>query len=146
MSLETHYRLLEKMYLGAPMHEYYPGLQINIDSEQCEVSLPMHERYFHAAHSLHGSVYFKLLDDSAFFAANSIVQDVFVLTSTFNIHLLRPVTGGTLTAKGAIKFKSRNLFIADSELFDERGRKVAFGTGHFMRSKVALDESIGYRP
>jgi len=48
------------------------------------------------AHAMHGSVYFKCLDDAAFFAANSIVQEVFVLTVTFNVVLLRPVAAGAL--------------------------------------------------
>ncbi len=47
------------------------------------------------------SVYFKALDDAAFFAANSVVEDVFVLTTNFNIQLLRTVTEGTLIATGS---------------------------------------------
>ncbi|MGD1845764.1 MAG: PaaI family thioesterase [Salibacteraceae bacterium] len=145
MDLDAHYRKLEAMYLGAPMHEHYPGLAIEIADESCEISLPISDRYFHAANALHGSVYFKLLDDAAFFAVNSIVPDVFVLTTTFNLHLLRPVRKGKLTSRGRIKFKSRNLFIAEAELWNETNKKVAFGTGHFAKSQVALAPGIGYR-
>jgi hypothetical protein len=31
--------------------------------------------FFHAAHAVHGSVYFKALDDAAFFAVASLVQE-----------------------------------------------------------------------
>jgi acyl-coenzyme A thioesterase PaaI-like protein len=41
------------------------------------VVLPHH----HSIHAVHGSVYFKALDDAAFFAVNSLVEDVFVLTA-----------------------------------------------------------------
>jgi acyl-coenzyme A thioesterase PaaI-like protein len=45
-------------------------------------------------------LYFKLLDDAAFFAVNSVVRDVFVLTVSFNIYLTRPVSAGELKASG----------------------------------------------
>ena len=48
------------------------------------------------------SPYFKLLDDAAFFAVHSIVTDVFVLTTSFNINLIRPVSSGVITAKGKV--------------------------------------------
>ena len=39
----------------------------------------------HAAGAVHGSYYFKVLDDACYFAANSLVSDVFVLTVSFVI-------------------------------------------------------------
>jgi len=33
-------------------------------------------------------VYFKLLDDAVYFAANSVVEDVFLLLSSFNGNLI----------------------------------------------------------
>ena len=46
--------------------------------------------------------YRKLLDDATFFAASSLVDDVFVLTASFNIYFLRPISAGTMTARGTI--------------------------------------------
>jgi acyl-coenzyme A thioesterase PaaI-like protein len=90
-------------------------------------------------------VYFKLLDDSAFFAVNSIVEDVFVLTTSFNINLIRPANEGIITAVGKLKFKSRELFVAESILYNEAGNEIAFGTGNFAKSKITLSEDIGYK-
>ncbi len=146
MEDELHYRKLERMYLhSAPINrELYNGIQLAISHEQAELSLNIESKFFHAANSLHGSVYFKLLDDAAFFAVNSIVKDVFVYTVSFNIQMLRPVTAGIAKSVGELKFKSANLFIADSILYDSNGKVAGRGTGSFMRSKIALTPEIGY--
>lgn len=143
--MNEHYRKLERMYLSAPINnQLYKGISITISKESAEIGLDIQPIYFHAANSIHGSVYFKLLDDAAFFAINSIVEDVFVYTVSFNTHLLRPISKGTIKAVSKLKFKSNNLFIAESTLYDGRGKVAGFGTGNFMKSKIALTSEIGY--
>ncbi|MEP6646114.1 MAG: PaaI family thioesterase [Saprospiraceae bacterium] len=140
-----HFQRLERMYLSSPINrEIFKGITINISQERAELTLPIEERYFHAAHATHGSVYFKMLDDAAFFAVNSIVKDVFVYTVSYNIQLLRPITNGIIRSIGELKFKSNNLFIADSTLFDENNKVVGRGSGNFMKSRILLAEDIGY--
>jgi uncharacterized protein (TIGR00369 family) len=117
---------------------------MEIESGLCRISLPLREDYYHAMGAAHGAVYFKLLDDAAFFAVQSQVIDYFVVTTSFNIHLVRPVASGELHAEGRVKFQSRNHFVAESKLFNERGKEVGFGTGTFMRSRVLLSETDGY--
>lgn len=140
-----HYRKLERMYLSANMNTHiYQTTEITIEDETAIISMTIDPKYFHALGAIHGSVYFKLLDDAAFFAVNSIVKDAFVLTTSFNINITRPISEGKITAIGKLKFKSRNLFVAESTLVDEKGREIAFGTGNFAKSRVALTEEIGY--
>jgi len=140
-----HYRKLERMYLSANMNTHiYQTTEITIEDEIAIISMTIDPKYFHALGAIHGSVYFKLLDDAAFFAVNSIVKDAFVLTTSFNINITRPISEGKITATGKLKFKSRNLFVAESTLVDEKGREIAFGTGNFAKSRVALTEEIGY--
>lgn len=142
---DEHYRKLQQMYLSAPVNtEIYKGITLCVSDEKAEITLPMDNRYFHAAQAAHGSVYFKLLDDAAFFAVNSVVKDVFVYTVSFNTQLLRPIKQGMVKSVGEVKFKSSELFIADAILYDEKGRIVGRGTGNFMRSKIALSPEIGY--
>ena len=142
---ETHYRKLERMYLSAPVNtEIYKGITLAVSDEKAEITLTIDSRYFHAAQAAHGSVYFKLLDDAAFFAVNSIVNDVFVYTVSFTIQLLRPIKQGLVKSVGEVKFQSANLFIADAVLYDEKGRIVGRGSGNFMKSKIALSAEIGY--
>ncbi|MBK9981068.1 MAG: PaaI family thioesterase [Saprospiraceae bacterium] len=144
--LENHYRKLERMYLQARVNaEIYTGIQLHVENERAELSLNISTKYHHAAKAMHGSVYFKMLDDAAFFAVNSIVTDVFVYTVSFNIQMLRPVAHGMIKSIGELKFKSNNLFIADSTLWDENNKLVGRGSGNFMKSKIALTEEIGYK-
>ena len=144
--MNDHYKKLERMYLeGAAINAaFYESTKINIQEGKATVSLELDPKYFHALGALHGSVYFKLLDDAAFFAVNSIVPDVFVLTTNFNTNIIRPVSKGLITSVGTVKFASQNLWIAESSICDYKGREIAFGTGHFARSKVALTSEIGY--
>ncbi|SCY19074.1 PaaI family thioesterase [Flavobacterium caeni] len=141
-----HYQKLQRMYLSAPVNtEIYRGIAIDIAQGKAELTLPITPQYFHAAGAAHGSVYFKLLDDAAFFAVNSVVTDVFVYTVSFNTQLLRPITGGIVRAVGELQFQSANLFIADAVLYDAKNRIVGRGSGSFMKSKMALDAKIGYQ-
>lgn len=143
---QDHFSKLRNMYLGANFNTHlYETTECTIELEKAIMSLQVSERYFHSLGAMHGSVYFKLLDDSAFFAVNSLVEDVFVLTTSFNVNLLRPASEGRITATGKVKFKSSNLFIAESSLVNEAGKEIAFGSGHFMKSKVKLSEEIGYK-
>lgn len=146
MPHQDHYNKLQNMYLsGLINRELYDSVQIEVTSEKAEISMQVESKYFHAGNSLHGSVYFKMLDDAAYFAVNSIVLDSFVYTTSFNIQILRPVKIGRIKAVGELKFKSKNLFIADAILYDEKNREVARGSGNFMKSGLILDETIGYK-
>jgi len=141
-----HFRKLERMYLSAPINiDIYKGISINISSERAEITLEIESKFFHAANAIHGSVYFKMLDDAAFFAVNSIVPDLFVYTVSFNTQLLRPASSGIIKSVGELKFKSANLFIADSTLLDENNKVIGRGSGNFMKSRVQLTEAIGYK-
>src|SRR5437868_4404492 len=141
-----HFGKLERMYLSAPVNnQLYNGITIAISEEKAELTLKVEEKFFHAANAMHGSVYFKMLDDAAFFAVNSILNDVFVYTVSFNVQLLRPVSSGMIKSLGEVKFKSSNLYIADSTLLDDNNKLVGRGSGNFMKSKIKLSREIGYK-
>ena len=141
---EEHHRRLERMYLSAPANEYFRP-EIRIDEGRAEVRLVVRPDFFHAASAVHGSVYFKLLDDATFFAASSLVDDVFVLTASFNIYFLRPISSGTMTARGTVVSRTNRLLIGEGVLLDNDDREIARGSGTFMPSRVSLDERLGYR-
>ena len=143
---DKHYRKLENMYLQANVNTHiFDTTQCRIQSRKATIQLDITPKYFHALGAMHGSVYFKLLDDAAFFAVSSIVEDVFVLTTSFNINLLRPVSEGRIRSEGHVKFASKNLFIAESTLFDQNNKEVAFGTGHFAKAKFNFSRLIAIR-
>ena len=140
---DEHFRRLERMYHGAPLNRFYEPV-LRVSRGVAEVDMRVRPEFFHAAQAIHGSVYFKSLDDAAFFAVNSLVTDVFVLTASFTIYLTRPVTEGTLHAVGRVVHESRSLFLGESELFDDQQRLVARGNGSFMRSSTRLTSVAGY--
>ncbi|HET7453455.1 MAG TPA: PaaI family thioesterase [Thermoanaerobaculia bacterium] len=143
MDPEEHYRRLERMYAAAPINRFYEPV-LRISEGKAELTIPVKPDFFHAANAVHGSVYFKALDDAAFFAANSLVFDVFVLTASFNVYLTRPVSEGELRAAGTVVHRSRNLVVAEAMLTDASNRQIARGSGTFMPSRIALTPGIGY--
>ncbi|MCH2234295.1 MAG: PaaI family thioesterase [Crocinitomicaceae bacterium] len=138
--MQNHFDHLEHIYSIAPIHEFYKGISLIVEDGKATIHLEINSSYFHAGQSTHGSVYFKLLDDAAYFAVQSKVTDKFILTSTFNIQLFRPVTKGKIIAQGSVDLLSRNIFTASSKLFDEDGKLCAQGTGQFMKSPIDLDK------
>jgi len=141
-----HFLKLGNMYLGAGINQQlFPGTKIEISEGKAEISLLLKPDFHHALKGLHGSVYFKLLDDAAFFAVQSKVESHFILTSSFQVNFFKSVRSGTITAKGILRFESPNLFFGDSNLYDEAGREIASGTGTFVLSKTELGEKIGYK-
>lgn len=139
-----HYERLARVYLSSPTNEYYRP-KIEIERGRARIVIEARPDMHHAASAVHGSHLFKLLDDAAFFAANSLVPDVFVLTATFTTHFLRPVAEGPLTAEGEVVQSSRRMLWADSVLRDASGRQLARGNGTFMPSRIPLGPEIGYR-
>lgn len=139
-----HFESLKKMYSLAPIHQFYQGIELLLEPNKAEIHLNIDERYFHGGMSTHGSVYFKLLDDAAYFACQSVIEDFFIVTTNFNVNLLRPILKGKIYAKGEVDFISQNLFTASSKLYDEKGRLCGTGQGQFVKSKLALSAVKDY--
>jgi len=140
---EEHWRRLEAMYRAAPINRFVEAT-LSITEGRATIGVQVKPEFFHAMHATHGAICFKVLDDAAFFAVNSLVEDVFVLTSGFQIYLLRPVARGTITATGTVVNRSRRLFVAEAVAVDDDGREVARGSGTFLRSEAKLSDADGY--
>jgi uncharacterized protein (TIGR00369 family) len=133
------------MYLQANINTMiFDTTTCEISLKKSEISLNITEKYFHALGGIHGTVYFKLLDDAAFFAASSVVEDVFLLTTSFTINITRPVNQGSIKAIGNVRFESNNLIVSESSLYNSEGKEIAFGTGNFAKSKISLKDTEGY--
>jgi len=142
---EEHYRRLERMYLAAPINEFFKP-EIRIGRGTAEITVQVDDRrFFHAADAIHGSVYFKCLDDAAFFAASSLVEDCFVLTSSFNLYLHAPLSVGTIRSVGNVIRGGGSSFLAESVLYNDKNEEIARGSGIFVKSKIGLAPEMGYR-
>ena len=140
---EQHYQALQAFFLAAPINRIYQP-KISISEGESAVAMTIDERFFHAAGAIHGAVYFKVLDDAAFFAANSLEQEVFLLTTAFTTYLTRPVSEGVLRAEGRVVNRNRSQIIAEAVAYDGQDREVARGNGIFVRSKKRLQDMKRY--
>ncbi|NLL12581.1 MAG: PaaI family thioesterase [Fibrobacter sp.] len=140
-----HFRKLEKMYLSAPTNKYY-NPDIKIRKGTAEIAFTVKQDFFHGARAVHGSVYFKALDDAAYFAVSSLVTDYLLVTVSFNLHFIRPVSEGIIKAEGKVTQHGKKTSFAESVLFDSRDRIIAKGSGTFVKSDILLAEEIGYVP
>ena len=121
------------------------GARVKVNKGEAEIKLAIRKECHHAAGAMHGALYFLALDNAAFFAVNSLVEDVFVLTTSFTTYITRPVSEGVVTAFGKVVNKNRSQFIAESVLYNSDEKEIARASGIFVRSKTPLSEQIGYR-
>jgi uncharacterized protein (TIGR00369 family) len=143
-STDRHYRALEALYARAPINGLFPSRLTIVSEGQARITFEVAEELFHGAGAAHGTIYFKMLDDAAFYAANSLVTDVFMLTTAFNMLLTRPVGAGPLVAEGRWLSGHRRMLIAESRLIDSDEQEVGRATGTFMRSAKQLASLPGY--
>lgn len=143
-SAALHWRALEGLYRSAPINRKFASNLAISGESQARISFEVTEDSFHAAGAAHGTIYFKMLDDAAFYAANTLVTDRFLLTTSFNLQFLRPIRGGTVIAEGRWISGRKRVFVAESRLVDSEGEEIGRGTGTFMRSHIALAGLPGY--
>jgi uncharacterized protein (TIGR00369 family) len=142
---ELHWRALEGLYASAPVNQLFRS-RLRITGEgRAEIRFLIEPEVFHAAGAAHGTVYFKMLDDAAFYAANTLITDRFLLTTSFNLHFSKPLREGEVIAEGRWISGRRRVLVAESRLIDAEGEEVGRGTGTFMRSRTALSGLPGYR-
>jgi acyl-coenzyme A thioesterase PaaI-like protein len=142
---DAHYRALESLYAAAPINRLFESRLEIPESGVARIHFEIAETHYHAAGAAHGTSYFKMLDDAAFYAANSLVTDRFLLTTAFNLLLTRPLRAGPVVAEGRWISGQRRVFVADARLIGPDGEEAARGTGTFMRSRIPLAGLPGYQ-
>jgi uncharacterized protein (TIGR00369 family) len=141
---QLHWRALERLYASAPVNRLFTSSLEIVGEGASRINFTVDERYFHAANAAHGTIYFKMLDDAAFYAANTLVSDRFLLTTSFNLHFTKPVRDGEVVAEGRWISGRRRVLVAESRLIDAEGDEIGRGTGTFMRSRIPLSGLEGY--
>ncbi len=142
---EAHYRSLELLYASAPINALFESRLTIPAAGLSRIAFTLDDRHLHAAGAVHGTAYFKMLDDAAFYAANSLVTDRFLLTTAFNLLFTRPLGPGPVVAEGRWVSGQRRVLIAEARMIDASGEEVARGTGTFMKSRIPLAGLDGYR-
>lgn len=140
----AHLRALESLYRRAAINGLFSSSIEIPEQGLARIRFEVEERLFHAAGAAHGTVYFKMMDDAAFYACNSMVSDRFLLTTAFNLNFTRPLRAGPVTAEGRWVSGRRRVFVGEARLIDADGEEAARGTGTFMRSHIPLAGLSGY--
>ena len=140
----AHFRALESLYRRAPVNALFDS-DVEIEEGFARIRFTVDERIHHAAGAAHGTLYFKMMDDAAFYACNSLVTDRFLLTTAFNLNFTRPLKVGEVVAEGRWVSGRRRVFVAEARLVDGAGEEAARGTGTFMRSHIPLTSLPGYQ-
>lgn len=141
-----HHRALESLYRSAPVNALFESTLEIVGEGRSRIEFTVTEAAYHAAGAAHGTIYFKMLDDAAFYAANTLITDRFLLTTSFNLHFTKPVREGKVVAEGRWVSGRRRVLVAEARLVDAEGDEIGRGTGTFMRSRIALSSLPGYRP
>ena len=141
---QLHWRALESLYDSAPINSLFSSALTITGEGTSRIVFQIDPSCYHAAGAAHGTVYFKMLDDAAFYAANTLVTDRFLLTTSFNLHFSRPVREGPVVAEGRWVSGRRRVLVAEARLVDGEGEEIGRGTGTFMRSRIALSSLEGY--
>ena len=141
---EGHWRALENLYASAPVNSLFDSALEITDEGRARITFEVTESVYHAAGAAHGTIYFKMLDDAAFYAANTLVTDRFLLTTSFNLHFTKPIREGKVIAEGRWVSGKRRVFVAESRLVDAEGEEIGRGTGTFMKSRIPLSSLGGY--
>lgn len=140
----AHFRALEALYDAAPVNRLFQSALSILEPGVARIAFAIDETVHHAAGAAHGTIYFKMLDDAAFYACNSLVTDRFLLTTAFNLNFTRPLKRGPVVAEGRWVSGKRRVFVGDARLIDAEGEEAARGTGTFMRSHIPLSGLDGY--
>ncbi len=142
---KAHFRGLETLFESAHITRMFRSTLHVEAAGHARIEAIFTQEHFHAAGAVHGTAYFKMLDDAAFYAANSLVPDRFLLTTGFNLFFTRPLSPGPVVAEGRWISGRKRIYVAEARLLDKDGEEVGRGTGTFMRSHYALSSLEGYR-
>ncbi|TMJ20411.1 MAG: PaaI family thioesterase [Alphaproteobacteria bacterium] len=142
----AHFRALESLYRHAAINRLFQSEIEIVEAGFARIRFDVAPDTNHAAGAAHGTLYFKMMDDAAFYACNSMVSDRFLLTTAFNLVFTRPLKPGPMIAEGRWVSGRRRVFVGEARLVSADGEEAARGTGTFMRSHIPLSSLEGYRP
>lgn len=144
-NVKSHHRGLEALFRAAPINQVIDSRLTILGEGEARIEFPINPLLFHAAGGLHGVVHYKAMSDAAFYAANSLFTDRFLLTSSFNLTFIKPAEVGALVAEGRWISGRKRILIADAKLINEDGDIIARGTGTFAPSALLLTANKAYQ-
>ncbi|MCB8817149.1 PaaI family thioesterase [Desulfosporosinus shakirovi] len=97
------------------------------------IQLPVNENLKQFYGNLHGGVIAALIDSAIAVAVNQQLDPgEGASTVEIKINYLRPISEGTLWGEGMVIQKGKKIVVAQGEIKDDAGKKLAIGTATFM--------------
>lgn len=112
-SPELHIARVSRMFLSATINRFYEP-SIALEPGAAEVRLAIRPDMHHPGGSAHGSVYFNLLDDAAFLAAQTLSPERLMRTTAFTVYLLGAMSKGEGRASGRVTHVAGRQILADA--------------------------------
>jgi uncharacterized protein (TIGR00369 family) len=134
---DAHLRRLERVYHAANTNRLIPA-KLTLGAGCAELEMHVGEPHQQAVGGIHGMLYFKAVDEAGFYAANSLVDDVFLTTASANLNLLGPMTEGTMRARADVVHRTRSSLLVEVVVRDGAGAQIARASCTFVRGKVPL--------
>jgi uncharacterized protein (TIGR00369 family) len=100
------------------------------DEGQSELSYTPEPEHMNSFNVTHGGAVMTLLDVTLATAARSVDKGMGVVTIEMKTSFMQPASG-TLTAKGRLIHRTRNMAFTEGTLFDAEGRACAHATATF---------------
>ena len=80
----NHLKNLINIYNIASINKFYKP-KINLSLGKSKIEKKIKNNFFHTGGSVHGSIYFKILDDAVYFASQTQKKKYFLYTINFQI-------------------------------------------------------------
>ena len=110
----AHFRALESLYRSQAINAFFESAIEIGEPGLARIRFEVQPSSFHAAGAAHGTLYFKMMDDAAFYACNSLVSDRFLLTTAFNMVFTQPLRAGPVIAEGRWVSGKRRVFVGEA--------------------------------
>src|SRR3546814_13023054 len=94
-----HWKALEGLYASAPINGKFRSRLDILGEGLSRITFDVEHDCFHSAGAAHGTIYFKMLDDAAFYAANTLITYRSLQPTSFNTRLTQPHRRGTTLDK-----------------------------------------------
>lgn len=113
-----------------PYHNMLEMYITELDQGEAVLEMPISEKHLNPRDIVHGGATLSLIDTALGMAAKSLNN--IVVTLEMNTNFLKPVQlNETITAFGRVVKPGKSVLVVESEVFNDKGDKVAVGRGTY---------------
>ena len=141
--MSKHFQKLENLFLESPLNKTLES-EIKIDEGFAEIKFTRKDFMHNETYHIHPAYNFMALESAAFFAANSLIEDVSIFSKSFEVIYLKNSRSINYVAKARFLEKSMGNYIISSELYDDNTNLISKAKAVYRRSKLSLNNIKNY--